>query len=41
MMNMDTSQISDPEAKEFVEVAYLRSFRHYKQKQDDEDLWVR
>ena len=39
MMNMDTSQISDPEAKEFVEVAYLRSFRHYKQKQDDEDLW--
>jgi hypothetical protein len=22
-----------------VEVAYLRSFKHYKQKQDDEDLW--
>ena len=39
MMDMDTSQITDPEAKEFVEVAYLRSFKHYKQKQDDEDLW--
>ena len=30
MMDMDTSQISDPEAMEFVEVAYLRSFKYYK-----------
>ena len=39
MLDMDTSQITDPEAREFVEVAYLRSFAHYKQKQEDEDLW--
>jgi hypothetical protein len=39
MMDLDTSHIADPKIKEFIEVAYLRSFRHYGQLQEDEDIW--
>ena len=28
-MDLDTSHITDPKIKEFIEIAYLRSFRHY------------
>ena len=39
MMDLDTSHISDPKIKEFIEIAYLRSFRHYGQRQKEEDIW--
>ena len=29
MLNMDTSKIKDAEQREFVETAYMRSFKHY------------
>ena len=28
MMDLETSYIADPKIKEFIEIAYLRSFRH-------------
>ena len=39
MMDLDTSHITDPKIKEFIEIAYLRSFRHYDQRQKEEDIW--
>ena len=39
MMGLDTSHIADPKIREFIEIAYLRSFRHYGQRQKEEDIW--
>ena len=39
MLNLDTSRITDPTTKEFIEVAYLRSRRHYEQKQAEDRIW--
>ena len=39
MMDLDTSHITDPKIREFIEIAYLRSFRHYGQRQKEEDIW--
>ena len=41
MMDLDTSHIADPKVtcREFIEIAYLRSFRHYGQRQEEEDIW--
>ena len=36
---LDTSQITDAATKEFIEVAYLRSHRHYEQKQKEDGIW--
>ena len=38
MMDLDTSHIADPKIREFIEIAYLRSFRHYGQRQKEEDI---
>ena len=39
MLNMDTNQIADQGTKEFIEVAYLRSHRHFDQKQAEDKIW--
>ena len=41
MINLDTSHnvVNDPKIKEFIETSYLRSFRHYSQRQKDKDIW--
>ena len=39
MLELDTSQINDPETKEIIEIAYLRSHRHYEQKQAEDKIW--
>ena len=38
MLNLDTSQITDPGTKEFTEVAYLWSHRHFEQKQAEDKI---
>ena len=38
MMDLDTSHITDPKIREFIEIAYLRSFRYYGQRQEEEDI---
>ena len=39
MMDLDTGHITDPKIREFIEIAYLRSFRHYGQRQKEENTW--
>ena len=41
MLDLVTSHITDPKIKEFIEIAYLRSLRHYNQRQKEEDIWGR
>ena len=38
MMDLDTSHITDPKIREFIEIAYLRSFRHCGHRQKGEDI---
>ena len=38
-MDLDMSHITDPKIKEFIEIAYPRSFKHYNQQQKEEDIW--
>ena len=39
MMDMDVSNIQDPDIREFVETAYLRSHRHFESKQEEDKIW--
>ena len=39
MLNMDTSKIQDAEQREFVETAYMRSFKHYTKQQEEKGIW--
>ena len=39
MMDLDASHITDPKIKDFIEIAYPRSFRHYGQRQKEGDIW--
>jgi hypothetical protein len=36
---MDTNQVADPSIREFIEVAYLRTHRHFSQKQREQNIW--
>ena len=38
-MDLDTSHIADPKVRDFIEIACLRSFKHYGQRQKEEDTW--
>ena len=38
-MDLDTSHIADTEVREFIEIACLKSFRHYGQRQEEEYIW--
>jgi hypothetical protein len=39
MLNLNTCQITDTTTKGFIEVAYLRSHRHYEQNQKEDGIW--
>ena len=39
MMHLDTNHMTNPNIKEFIEIAYLRSFGHYGQRQAEEYIW--
>ena len=39
MLNLDTSQVTDPGTKEFIEVAYLRSHKHFEQNLYEDKIW--
>ena len=39
MMNLGIIHIADPKIRDFIEIAYLQSLRHYDQRQAEEDIW--
>jgi hypothetical protein len=39
MLDLDMSQIADPGIREFIEIAYLRTYRHYNHEQKERNIW--